>query len=244
MEKKELIELINMVLDIREEQKEEIYNPMGKLESDQLDKFAKAFSGMQGDYESVIANRTNPHYKSRYADLDAALKSVRPLFKKYELSMFQSEEVHNEEKYLRTKLLHSSGQFISSFSQLTQDRPGLQGYGAGLSYHKRYSACCLLGLTTDNDPDDNDAELKSNQNKPQRQVNNKAKAQSKEATILLSRGEIEYINMNLKSHDDVRNELLATLQKKSIEECPKSLFDTIVQFIDAKIDKKKNNRLH
>ena len=152
MEKKELIEIINLVLDMKEDVKEpKEIRFMGKLESDNLDKLAKAFSGMQGEYESVIANRVNPHFKSRYADLDAAIKSVRPLLKKYEFSLFQEIEEYDETKYLRTKLLHSSGQFISSFHSLTQDRPGLQGYGAGLSYHKRYSTCTLLGITTDND---------------------------------------------------------------------------------------------
>jgi len=244
MDKKELIEIINMVLDARESKKEPI-TPQGKLRSDQLDKYAEALSGMQSEYNSVIANRTNPFFKSRYADLDAALKSVRPLFKKYGFSLDQHEEEWDDKKYLRTMLLHKSGQYSSSFVKIifeenpkNNKKSKIQDYGSALSYHKRYSACTILGITIDNDPDDNDGEPNRYQSSNVREENNQSRVQDQKHTQLLTEGEIEYINESLKDHDDIKEDLLRTLKVDKVEDCPKRLFDTIVLFIDSKIDKK------
>lgn len=238
MEKAELIELISTILDEREERN---FDPMGKLDSDNQDKLAKAFSLMQGEYESVIPNRINPHFRSNYADLDEALKSVRPLLKKYGFSLSQKIEFHRDRnRYLRTVLKHDSGQYTSSFDLLTQDKPGLQGYGAGLSYHKRYNACSLLGITVSNDPDDNDAEPRKNSNSNTQQKSYSQKGDAPKNKILLSKNEIEFINANLEGHDKIKNDLYRTLKIENLENCPKSLFDTIIMFIDAKKEKSSN----
>jgi len=267
MDKTELIEIINAVMDAREA-KEAQFNPMGKLESDQLDKLAKAFSAMQGEYGSVIPNRVNPMFKSNYADLDAAVKSVRPLLKKYGFSLDQDIEYQIDgSRYLRTKLLHESGQYISSFDKIIEielppiEKPRqqdyqsqqnyiklvqlrhtkmLQSYGSSLSYHKRYNTCTLLGITISNDPDDNDAEYGKQINIEQEEQKQVKEGDTPKKTILLSETEIDFINENLEGYDNIRNDIFRTLKIERLEDCPKSLFDTIVMFIDAKKGKSSN----
>ena len=231
MENKELIELVNTILDSREARVSAAYNPLTvPLRSEKLDKYRSALSKMQGEYISVAANKVNPHFKSKYADLDAVIASVRPLLAKNGFSLEQEQETDsNGTMYLRTTLAHTSDQYKSSLVLVKPDKPNIQGLGSALSYHKRYSVVTILGITVDSDPTDDDGEANYNR-EAQRQYRQPV-SQKKET--LLSANEIEFIRDNLKSDKNIEQALLKTLKKNRLEDCEKRLFDTIVMYIDA-----------
>ena len=247
MDKKELIEIINAVIESKG--LEQVKDVQGKLRSDNLDKLAPALSAMQGKYKTVLPTRKNPRFNSDYAELDSILGSVRKLMPEFGFSLIQCEETYDGIRYLRTTLLHNSGQYIAAFIEIVPDNINknvVQAYGSALSYHKRYSAQSLLGITVSKDPYDNDGEPMEEQGKAQAQTQAKTqgKAQTQKKEILLSEREVDFINNRVRGHEDIKNELLKTLRKPSIDKCLKSMFDVMVEFIDNSIKVKKNNRLN
>lgn len=261
--KAELIELINAVIDAKDNVNK---SPMGKLESDSLDKLAPALCKMQGEFTTVIPTKTNPRFKSKYADYDDILKMARPHLKANGFSIHSREEDHDGVKYIRTKLLHSSQQYISSFVKVIEDKNNktdIQAYGSGVSYHKRYSIQSILGISINDDVIENDGnppektnetnkhnyktnthktynQSKNNQNQTIKQKYKPSKPKPPANLEPLSQGELEFINDELRGHDDVRHKLMTVvLDDMPLDKCPKEAFEPIVNYIDQQISKKK-----
>lgn len=247
MEKKELIEIINLVMDAREATKPQ--DIIGKLESDQLDQLAPALAKLQANVKTLSPNRQNTYAKNHYADLDAILTEAKPLLEKYGFSVVPRELTNNGIKCLKTMLVHASGQFIASFVELIitenmKRKSPIQDYGTALTYHKRYSIASLLGITAAKDPLDNDDEdiqaqgatqvEKSSQKKEKQLV----EPQPEIKKDCLAAAEVEYINDILHNHDDIKKALLGFLKMDKIENIYKDLFDVTVKFIDSHVEKK------
>jgi len=245
MDKRELIEIINAVIDSKG--LGQVKDVQGKLQSDDLDKLAPALSAMQGKYKTVLPTRKNPRFNSDYAELDSILGSVRKLMPEFGFSLMQREETYDGIRYLRTTLLHNSGQYISAFIEVVPDNINknlVQAYGSALSYHKRYSAQSLLGITVSKDPYDNDGEPMEEQNKIKTQEKTQDRSKPQKNDTLLSDGEVTFIKNRLKGHEDIKKQLLNDLRKPTIDMCLKSMFDVIVEYIDNSLKlKQKNNRL-
>lgn len=128
--------------------------------SESIDELAKALAAAQGEYKPVSFNRENPFFKSGYADLDAIIKSVRGALAAHGLSFIQLLcQDENDKTYLHSKILHESGQWIESRSPIrVPDQVKIQEYGSIISYHKRYAASALLGVSVSADPSDDDGE--------------------------------------------------------------------------------------
>lgn len=127
--------------------------------SDQINDIALALSKAQGEYLPVAQSRQNPFFKSQYADLDAYITAARPALTKHGLAFYQFTKLSaNGPTVLHTRLIHSSGQWIESRSRIIPIKNDMQAYGSALSYQRRYSAMTLLGITSNNDPLDDDGE--------------------------------------------------------------------------------------
>jgi len=247
MEKKELIELINMIVDAR---RKEVAEQKIKPMSDSIDQLAPALSKLQAAVKTVMPNRINEYSKCTYADLVVILEEARPLFDEFGFSVVPVEDDYDGIKYLRTMLIHSSGQYISSLVEMIiQDTEKnkrltpIQAYGSALSYHKRYSIANMLGITVSKDPNDDDGQPGGTQGQTQANKNNKDDMNTPKKEIFLSEGEIKFINDRVRGYEDVKKKLLTTLRKPSLDKCNKSMFDIIVEFVDSHIQAKKNNRL-
>ena len=51
--------------------------------SDQLDQIAPALVGIHNELRAIVKDSKNPHFKSKYASLDAILDTVRPILVKH-----------------------------------------------------------------------------------------------------------------------------------------------------------------
>lgn len=131
--------------------------------SEQISELAAALAAAQGMMENAIFNRVNPHFKSKYADLAAVIKTARKPLSANGLSTVQTIG----DGVLHTRLLHTSGQWIASEYPLPMSgRP--QEFGSALTYARRYSLSALLGIAADEDDDGNTAgkDKGGNGNKP------------------------------------------------------------------------------
>lgn len=122
--------------------------------STEIAKLAAALAGFQSEDITIIKDSTNPHFKNRFASLDAIWTAIRPFLKKYGLAVTQ---LPLEGGKLLTVVLHQSGEWISTVADLyAQETP--QGQGSGITYLRRYSLCAALGLVTEEDDDGNAAQ--------------------------------------------------------------------------------------
>jgi ERF superfamily len=118
---------------------------------------ARALSLAQGQMRHAILNKTNPHFRSKYADLASIIDAVRKPLTDNSLSWVQTITVQGERVFLITRLLHPSGECISSVHPLPSGVTP-QAFGSALTYAKRYSLSSLLCISADDDDDANLAE--------------------------------------------------------------------------------------
>ena len=187
--------------------------------SEQISELAAALAKAQGMMENAIMNRTNPHFKTKYADLAAVLNAARKPLSANGLAIVQTIG----DGVLHTRLLHTSGQWIASEHPLPMSgRP--QEIGSALTYARRYSLSALIGIAADEDDDATGAEKAHRANgKPE----------------LLNAEQMEYVWEKAREYcdPDVQQEwielLVKTLGHDNLAEVPASLFDTLRQKIIA-----------
>lgn len=125
------------------------------------------FTPIRKDKTVRVKTRSGGEYTFTYATLDAIMTMVRGPLAKQGLFVVQSvvnEEVHQgnavlREELLETRLVHSSGEWISSTIPImvAEGENTNQAYGSGLSYARRYGVAPLLALVADEDDDGNAA---------------------------------------------------------------------------------------
>lgn len=130
-----------------------------------MEAFATAYAAAWGEMPHVRKNSNNPHLGNDYADLEAILDTIRPVFAKHKLALFQSPGKLNaagDRVEVLGVLFHASGQSVSVVTEMlcsgpvkkdgTQMPPTAQTIGSAISYAKRYQAQAIGGLAqTDDD---------------------------------------------------------------------------------------------
>ena len=189
----------------------------GMKTSEQISELAAALAVAQGMMENAIMNRTNPHFKTKYADLAAVLNAARKPLSANGLAIVQTIG----DGVLHTRLLHTSGQWIASEHPLPMSgKP--QEIGSALTYARRYSLSALIGIAADEDDDANVATSRSN---------------GKATGELLNAEQMEYVWEKAREYcdPDVQQEwvelLVKTLGHHNLAEVPASLFEMLRQKI-------------
>jgi hypothetical protein len=105
-----------------------------------------ALAKAQAEVENANKNASNPHFRSKYADLAEVLNTVRPVLAKHGLSVVQFPGWDDGLVTVTTVLLHSSGEFMSGVSASPTPKADPQGVGAVVSYLRRYSLAAVSGI--------------------------------------------------------------------------------------------------
>lgn len=109
----------------------------------------------KGAFTPIAKDKSNPHYKSKYASLDGVLAAVEPALHANGLVIVQVIE----EGHLVTRLYHTTGQCLESRIPIPVGINDPQKLGSAITYYRRYSVCSLLSVTADEDDDGNNAKL-------------------------------------------------------------------------------------
>lgn len=120
---------------------------------------AVALSKAQASMTAAPKLKTNPHFKSKYADLPALWDTARKALADNGLALLQlPRHVPEGGICIETVLVHSSGQWIADDGLFVPaTKQDAQGYGSAMTYARRYSMGALLGLVSDEDDDGNAA---------------------------------------------------------------------------------------
>ncbi len=116
---------------------------------------AQALFAIQGELSGVKKDSTNPHFKNKYASLEAVIETVRPAMRKHGVVFMQSPgQFVDGALAVTTTLVHAeSGECIHSTMSSPLQKADPQGVGACVTYLCRYSLMALLGIP----PVDDDA---------------------------------------------------------------------------------------
>ena len=106
-----------------------------------------------GELENVTKNATNPHFRNKYASLDAILDAVRPVLKKHGLAISQEPLSEEGKVGVVTRIIHTTGESTASTLMLPVQQNTAQGFGSALTYARRYAVASVLGIAADDDDD-------------------------------------------------------------------------------------------
>lgn len=128
---------------------------MTTMRSDECNEIATALAKAQGAMKNAEMNKTNPHYRSRYADLASVIDAVRTPLASNGIGYTQTMVLDPRSGLLLvTTLMHTSGQWIATEYPLPQNAKP-QEFGSVLTYARRYSLSCITGNASDEDDDAN-----------------------------------------------------------------------------------------
>ncbi|MBW4617519.1 MAG: ERF family protein [Desmonostoc vinosum HA7617-LM4] len=117
-----------------------------------MQKLIPALIKAKAEFQPIHKDRINPHFKHKYATLDAVLDAVTPALGKYGLAVIQTTSITEAKTVLQTHLYHESGESIASTYPLPEISDS-QKFGAALTYARRYAVCAILSVTADEDDD-------------------------------------------------------------------------------------------
>ena len=110
-----------------------------------------ALSEAQGEIENAAKNSSNPHYKSKYADLAEIINTTREVFPKHGLSATQAPHYDGSLCSVTTMIAHKSGGYITSTASCVPAKSDAQGIGSATTYLRRYSLAAMAGIAQEDD---------------------------------------------------------------------------------------------
>ena len=111
-----------------------------------------AFIKAQKQFGPALKTSTNPHFRSRYADLSACVEAVIDALNSNGIGLIQqTHECENGVK-VSTVLVHESGEQMSfGILHVPASKQDAQGYGSALTYARRYSLMAACGIAPEDD---------------------------------------------------------------------------------------------
>lgn len=120
--------------------------------SETIDQIATALAVAQSKMKPAVKDSTNPHFKSKYADLTSVWESCREGLTANHVATVQNVETVDGRVLVTTRLIHKSGQWIE-FGPLSvpMQKVDAHGVGSAVSYARRYALSAAVGVVTDDD---------------------------------------------------------------------------------------------
>ena len=211
-------------------------------QSEQIDQLATALAKAQGEFTPAIKDAANPFFKSKYANLCSVYKSCQEPLSKNGLSISQpTMRDENGQWILVTKLLHSSGQWMSSHTPIITAKADIQAFGSAVTYARRYALSALVGVVTDED-DDGEAAMDRNPSPAQQKYEKKQqqKQDVKQLYITELQGQ-ELTKLLIQTDQEYQNTVWNFLNSQGImsyEEMPQNLYETVKKRIESKLKEK------
>lgn len=117
-----------------------------------MSNIAAAFVKAKKAFGPALKCKTNPAFKSKYADLAACLEAVDEALLANGIALTQETFEVESGVTVETVLIHESGETLR-FGKLhvPASKQDPQGYGSALSYCRRYSLMAACGIAQEDD---------------------------------------------------------------------------------------------
>jgi len=122
--------------------------------SENVSELFGALAKAQGCIQPASKDKSNPFFKSKYADLTSVWDACREALSENGLSVVQFPHTKEQGTFLVSILGHSSGQWIRSEVLIPLVKNDPQSMGSAITYFRRYCLSSLVGVS----PEDDDGE--------------------------------------------------------------------------------------
>jgi hypothetical protein len=112
---------------------------------------AAALAAAQAEMGKALKQANNPHFRSKYADLGAVMDACLPALNKNGIALIQPTVDGDGGRYVKTVLLHASGETLECRVPLIVQKNDMQGYGSAVTYARRYGLMCMAGIAPEDD---------------------------------------------------------------------------------------------
>lgn len=115
-------------------------------------KVSAALVRAQRAFGPALKDKTNPAFRSKYADLGACIDAVMDALNANGLALIQRQHPHDGGVCVETIFLHESGEhFSAGMLAVPAAKQDPQGYGSALTYCRRYSLMAACGIAPEDD---------------------------------------------------------------------------------------------
>lgn len=119
---------------------------------DNVGKIAAALATAQAEMTGAAKTSTNPHFKSKYADLESVRAACLPALNKAGIAVVQPVVFGVEQLIVRTILINGeSGESLSCDVPILLGKRDMQGLGSAITYARRYGLMCMAGIAPEDD---------------------------------------------------------------------------------------------
>lgn len=199
-------------------------------ESEKTDQICAALAKAQGEFQTIVSNRTNNYLFRQYSDLDIIMKTIRAALSNNGLSITFQQKIEDEKTILVTRLRHESSQFFETRVRIIPSKNDIQTYASNLKAMKRHSLMAILNITIQDDIDDDDGEYDMKTVRIDRTKGtgiNTRYAAKKESFEPISQHEADELQYLLANYPDIAEQVLETLKIDAIADIPKSKFGSV-----------------
>jgi hypothetical protein len=119
--------------------------------SDTIKEISAALLKAQMAIKAAIKDSTNPHFRSKYADLSSVIEAVKEPLNKNSITFIQPVSFDEHGVLVETVLLHTSGEWISGTLAIPVSKQDAQGVGSAISYGRRYGLQAMCGVPAEDD---------------------------------------------------------------------------------------------
>lgn len=102
------------------------------------------------ELEAAKKAATNPHFKSKYADLGSVMEAIEPV-KEHGLWWRQVSHEREHGIAIETFYVHAEGELSAGTLYVPADKNNPQAFGSAMTYARRYSLQAAFGLATEDD---------------------------------------------------------------------------------------------
>jgi len=115
-------------------------------------KIHAAFVKAQKEFGPALKSATNPHFRSKYADLSACVEAVIDALNNHGIALMQNCSESETGVVVETMFIHESGETLSNGKlHVPASKQDPQGYGSALTYARRYSLMAACGIAPEDD---------------------------------------------------------------------------------------------
>ena len=106
----------------------------------------------QKEFGPALKTSSNPHFRSKYADLSACVEAVIDGLNNNGIFLMQGSHLCEDGVIVETIFIHESGEQISAGKlHVVASKQDAQGYGSALTYARRYALMAACGIAPEDD---------------------------------------------------------------------------------------------
>ena len=121
------------------------------ITSEAIGTIAAALAKAQAEMGNAIKDRTNPAFRSTYADLASVREAVTGPLSANGIAVVQAPGNDGDSVTVETRLIHTSGEWLGSVVSARPTKNDPQAVGSAITYLRRYGLMAMTGIAPDDD---------------------------------------------------------------------------------------------